>query len=91
MALYKCEVVFNILHVLTQEKDRELEVLKETTQRDSLELKMKSNSEINNAKQLAKIAEEKVMKLQVEIQHRDELNQDLRSAHRKLFFVKIVK
>ncbi|XP_067938241.1 interaptin-like [Watersipora subatra] len=60
------------------ERDKEIEVLKETSQRDVLEIKMKLNNDLNNSNRLLKIAEEKCLKLQVEIEHRENLNQDLR-------------
>lgn len=55
-----------------------MEILRESSQRDALEMKMKLNNDLNNAKKLLGLAEEKCLKLQLEIEHRDQLNQDLR-------------
>lgn len=39
---------------------------------------MKLSNDLNNAKKLLGLAEEKCLKLQLEIEHRDQLNHDLR-------------
>lgn len=61
-----------------QERDKELEILKESAQRDSLELRVQFNNEISNSRKHAKYAEDKSVKLTGEISQRDAIIQDLR-------------
>lgn len=61
-----------------KERDRELEILKEAAQRDSVELRIHFNNELSNARKLARLSDEKNLKLQQEIHSKDLAIQQLR-------------
>lgn len=53
-------------------------MLKETSQRDSIEIRVQLNNELSNARKLLKLADEKNSKLSQELENRERLLQELR-------------